>query len=252
MKHIKKKFLGKQKVSPDLVKNMMDINLTAESEDLKIDEMVVWGLNEDDEFISMFTLKDGRNNYIMPEPDLVVCMFEMGRQNSLRVPELRKKLLSSLNSTHDTFVATNEFYSSTSIAAISLINAMESFINRIIPNGFKFELETAKNTTIQNKKQIERHTSFEYKIKEIIPKALGKNFHLSFPSQYNAIIALKELRDEMTHMKSYNESERPLTYAEIYNLAFKIDYMKSLNAVKTYINHYTENLIEPCPCGNDL
>jgi hypothetical protein len=49
----------------------------------------------------------------MPEPDLVICVFEIGRQNAIRVPDLRKKLIASLNSTHDTFIATNEFYDAT-------------------------------------------------------------------------------------------------------------------------------------------
>ncbi|RYZ89276.1 MAG: hypothetical protein EOP04_07250 [Proteobacteria bacterium] len=176
----------------------------------------------------------------------------MGRQNAIRIPDLRKKLLSSLSSTHDTFVNTNDFYAAASIASTSLINAMESYINRIIPNDFRYEVETVRNTVIQNKKQLERNASFEEKIKHIVPQALQKVFHMTYSSQYDSIISLKKLRDEMTHMKSYSEEKKPLSYAEIYNMAFKIDYLKALNAVKTYLNYYTDNLIEPCPCGSDF
>lgn len=252
MKHVKKKFLGRVKLPKEVSSALGDLSAQSVPKDINLDEMVTWGLNENDEFISMFQLKDGKNIHLMPEPDLVICMFELGRQNVLRIPDIRKKLLASLSSTHETFISTNEFYAATSISAVSLINAMESFINRIIPNEFKYEIETTRNTTVQNKKQLERHVSFEEKIKEVIPKALGKIFHTNFPSQYNSIIELKKLRDEMTHMKSYSETKKPLTYAEIYNMAFRIDYIKALNSVKTYINYYTENLIEPCPCGNDF
>ncbi|WGQ08945.1 hypothetical protein QG516_20750 [Pedobacter gandavensis] len=252
MKHIKKKFLGKVQLPKGGADSLNELKPATLPKHNDLDEMVAWGLSENDEFISMFQLKDGNKTHLMPEPDLVICMFEMGRQNTLRIPELRKKLLASLHSTHDTFVSTNNFYAATSIAAISLINALESYINRIIPNDFKYEIETNKNTTIQNKKQLERNVSFEEKIKDVIPKALGKIFHTNYPSQYNSIIELKKLRDEMTHMKSYNETKKPLSYAEIYNMAFKIDYLKALNSVKTYINYYTENLIEACPCDNDF
>lgn len=252
MKHIKKKFLGKIQLPEGVADSISKLEHSSSPKDIPKEGMVAWGLNEDDEFISMFKLKDGRNIHYMPEPDLVIAMFEMGRQNAIRVPDLRKKLLSTLNSTHDTFIATNDFYAAISFSAISLINCLESYINRIIPNDFKFEVETNKSTNIQNKKQIERNVSFEDKIKIIIPKALGKMFHTEFPAQFTSIIELKKLRDELTHMKSYSEFKKPLSYAEIYNMAFKIDYVKCLHAVKTYINYYTEDLIEPCPCGTDF
>ncbi|MBB6240502.1 hypothetical protein HDC90_005179 [Pedobacter sp. AK013] len=252
MKHIKKKFLGKVRVSEEVVSSLNQMTVSAPPKATDLSGMVAWGLNDDNEFISMFQLKDGKNTYIMPEPDLVICLFEMGRQNAIRIPDLRKKLLSSLNSTHDTFVSTNDFYAAASIASTSLINAMESYINRIIPNDFRYEVETVKNTVIQNKKQLERNASFEEKIKYIVPQALQKVFHTTYSSQYDSIISLKKLRDEMTHMKSYSEEKKPLSYAEIYNMAFKIDYLKALNAVKTYFNYYTDNLIEPCPCGSDF
>ncbi len=205
MKHIKKKFLGRIQLPKGAADSLSELKPQVPPQRIDFNEFVAWGLSENDEFISMFNLVDGKNTHLMPEPDLVICLFEMGRQNAVRIPDLRKKLLSSLDSTHDTFINTNDFYSATSMAAISLINAMESYINRIIPNDFKYEVVTTKNTTIQNKKQIERNISFEEKIKSVIPKALGKVYHTTHPPQYDAILSLKKLRDEMTHMKSYNE-----------------------------------------------
>lgn len=56
----------------------------------------------------------------------------------------------------------------------------------------------------------------------------------------------------MTHLKSYNAKSGPVSYEELYNKAFKFDYLQALSAVKFYINFYSENLIEPCTCGSDF
>lgn len=252
MKHVKNKFLSEVQISTQLVEVLNNIEPTTSHSTVDMDEFTAYGMTDADELITMFTLKDGRNIYRIPEPDFVICLFEAGRQNVIKIPQLRKKLLSELENTHSTVLNTNNFFATCSLGSQSLMNAMEAFINRIIPEDYKYESTTTKATIIQNKQQIERNSSFEVKIKQIVPDAIGKNFHIEFPDLYTSIFDLKNVRDDMTHLKSFRKSKAPLSYESVFNKAFKMDYLKALNAVKSYINFYSENLIEPCPCDKDF
>lgn len=222
-----------------------------EIKNINLNDHIILGTTDKDIF-AMFKLRQGNQYYILPEPDLVVCLFECGRQYAMQVPDLRKKLIADLANTSDTMKNSYEFFSTCCLAVIPLVNALESFMNRMIPEDFEFISEEPQRKTIQNKEQIERNLTFEKKVKEVIPAATGKNFHLTFPDKYTLLYNLKQLRDEMTHMKSYHGGKGLLTYEDLYNTAFKFDYQAALNAVKFYINHYVEKLIEPCTCGADF
>ena len=218
---------------------------------VNLDKHIVIGTTDTD-IIAMFKLREGKHFYVLPEPDLVVCLFECARQYAVKVPALRKKLIADLSDTGETMKNSYEFFSTCCLAIIPLVNALESFMNRMIPETFEFISEDAQKKTIQNKGQIERNLTFEKKIKEVIPSATSKTFHLNHPDRYTILSDLKLLRDEMTHMKSYHQNKGLMTYEKLYNTAFKFDYQAALNAVKFYINHYSENLIEPCNCGADF
>jgi len=219
---------------------------------INLKDHMAFGITDREEIILMFTLEQGKEKHFVPEPDLVVCLFECGRQNAVQLPNLRKNLLSELGDNSKTINNSYTFYATACVAVTLQLNALEAFINRQIPNDFEYISEDTRQTVIQNKKQIERNTSFEKKIKDIIPNATGKSFHITHPDKYTTLSLLKELRDDMTHLKSYHAKNAPLTYETLYNKAFKFDYLQALNAVKFYINFYSDNLIEPCSCGADF
>lgn len=251
MKHTLKKFLTKFQATPELTSAFQNSIIIEDLKNIDLKEHMVFGLTEGDEVISMFTLYQGKEKYILPEPDLVVCLFETGRFNAIRLADLRKKLIADSHDTSKTMNNCYTFYATACLAVTSLVNCLEAFINRTIPNNFEFTSQEVKGKIVQNKDQIERNQTFEKKIKEIIPEALKKNFHIQNQSHYTTLSDLKTLRDDMTHLKSYHNSKALISYEELYNRAFKFDYMKALNAVKFYINFYATDLIQPCTCGSE-
>jgi hypothetical protein len=63
MKHIKKKFLGRIQLPKGVADSLNSLAPVASPKNIDLHQMVAWGLNENDEFISMFQLKDGRSTH---------------------------------------------------------------------------------------------------------------------------------------------------------------------------------------------
>lgn len=175
MKHILKKFLSKVTYSQEVAKVFNDALPLANLNKINLKDHIIFGTTDSNEMISMFTLYQGKEKYIVPEPDIVVCLFECGRQYAVRLPELRKTLLSELADTSKTMNNSYNFYAAACLAATSLVNALEAFMNRQIPNDFEYIYQEPQRKVIQNKEQIERNLSFEKKIKDIIPLATGES-----------------------------------------------------------------------------
>jgi hypothetical protein len=257
MKHIKKKFLRDQKIAKEtssIFANAVNINAMPIQEinkKLKGDH-IAYLITDKDHMIGTFHYKINKQKSVyIPEPDLVVCLFETARGNAISINEFRQKLLSEFGDVSIPLNNSYNFFSTAILTTTILFSTIEAFVNRIIPYEFKYEETNKKQTTVQNKAQIERHATFLIKITEIVPKATGKDFKLFDNGKYNTIKNLQLLRDDFTHIKSF-DVDRQISYDKLYNESLKFDYMKALNAVKDYINFYNPNLIEPCLCGSDF
>src|SRR5690606_3508712 len=127
----------------------------------------------------------------------------------------------------------------------SLFDALEAFVNSKIPKDYKCPNPKRRNK-LMNRFEIIRHSSFQSKIKSIIPDIFpGKNFVQEKSHLYEHIKSLNSLRNNITHAKSDIEYEVNY-YEKLFIEALNFNYEEALNSSKEYINYHHQNLIEPC------
>lgn len=259
MKHIKKKFLFEiptEKLNTE--SHLFDAYDTDEllkrkklpdSKNMKVIISLTSGIS----LQAYIHRKDG-NSSIIPLPNIVLVNFDFAyRLNSTR-KECVSKILKN-NSNSITFSETSQadiyaLYGTSSSCIISLFTTIESFLNTLIPDDGIYNCK--KNNrfeAIYNKNQIERYLSFEDKINSIIPFFNNRRLFKTHNIQdYNQILNLKQLRDELIHVKSDKNGENSI---KILTNLIDFNYEKTFLSVKNFINFYSEGLIEDCPCSID-
>tara|TARA_B100000809_G_scaffold86653_1_gene85020 strand:- start:11849 stop:12229 length:381 start_codon:yes stop_codon:yes gene_type:complete len=126
---------------------------------------------------------------------------------------------------------------------------LESFINQQIPEGYVFYKKMKNKTESYDKNQIQRHLSFNVKVKEVLPNVTGKNFYTKSSPQNQQLDNLKLFRDSVVHTKLEDDV---FGYRELMKKSLKFDYDKALETVSVFMNFYKPNYIEECNCGLDF
>jgi len=182
---------------------------------------------------------------------LVVCLFQVSRSHVVQIAELKAALISSDNNLNERLQNSLRFYATATLSITTLFNCLEAFLNRLIPAGYVYTGKIKfRNDKPWNKENIERYMGFKDKIKEVLPHLTQNTYHTAYGNNFENILKLKELRDNMTHIKAAHSENQPI-YANLYIGALEFDYMASIEAAKSFINFYHPNLIEPCNCGQD-
>lgn len=258
MKHLKRKFLKVAKVGDDVIGVLQSapVNETAIAEIKNKGYEGYYAImqTEGNELIQAFQYNNNGHACFIPEPNPIVIYFELAR---FHLGHLKTKKISLLKEIHsekpNAYTLLDEFhgyYSVASICGTFLFNAIEAFINKLIPKDYSYKRIQESKTEIFNKIQIQRNISFEEKIKKVIPDATEKIFHVTYGAKFESIIRLKDFRDEIMHTKS-NEHTSANLYKTLYTTSLDFDYDKTLEDVKDYINFYEANLIEECSCNNN-
>lgn len=251
MKHIKKKYQFeslklpiKEGATPSFVNR-------SDSETLK-------EINKDT--VPLIQTTDGSNiwgmhyNYngaqtIIPLPDLALVYFDFGHISNRIRKEYEKKLFEKLTAREQvTEEASNELYhyfGAASSCIIGMYNALEAFVNSIIPDDFVFQKELKQKTELYNKEQIQRNMGTMEKIKDLLPQIFKNKFNLSS----SLITDLKNLRDEIVHTKSKPGFS---TQEELIKKMLDFKYEKCMEDLRDFMNHYKPNYIENCECGKDF
>ncbi|MEO8515508.1 MAG: hypothetical protein ABI426_02125 [Flavobacterium sp.] len=255
MKHIKKKYLfqieGAHKlkgVGEEVSVNDNNLLTKAKQKDLYI-------TTENDFLIKAFTYKYSRGTAVIPIPDLTLVYYDSAyNQNRERI-DVETKLLNKLTSKNDKFGedATNEiyhYYGNASGCIIFLFTSLESFINNILPDNKSYTLVTDRNTSFYNKKQIQRHISFDDKLKKVLPELLnGANFFINPTILTQHITNLKKLRDELIHTKSDISFENQ---EDLIKRLLQFKYDETFKAVAKFMNFYKPNYVVDCDCNLDF
>jgi hypothetical protein len=116
--------------------------------------------------------------------------------------------------------------------------AIEAFLNQLLPDYKPIYWKNKRHT----KKKIQRVLSFKDKIENLIPQITGKDFKISFTADFYLISKLKELRDELTHLKN-NKGKFLSCYTEIYQDILDLNLDELVLATKNFINFYYPDLI---------
>jgi len=139
------------------------------------------------------------NNKIIPIPDLTLVYYNFGYISNMIRKEYEEKLFEKLTSQDEvTEEVSNELYhyfGAASSCIIGMFNALEAFVNSIIPDNAVFQKKLKQKTELYNKEQMQRNIGIMEKIKDLLPQILYDKFDLSS----SLITDLKNLRDEIVH-----------------------------------------------------
>lgn len=257
MKHIKKRFFFDYKKG--------DLNLNESNSDFyKFDaagEKQIIGKKgtvaflelDTDQWIGGFVSKVKGKTFIMPIPDPTLIYFH-NAQSSLKQIELERDTLvqkldfqgkvpeTAINEIYNYFGLTSGF-------VIFLFTAIESFINQIIPDDFKFEIESNRKTEVYNKRQIQESLDFKTKITKVLKSSTGNDFFSKSTPANQLIYRLKDFRDDVIHTKDDGEI---MKYDTLVDNALRFPYEKALLAVAKFMNHYKKDYIVECECGSNF
>lgn len=124
---------------------------------------------------------------------------------------------------------------------INLQATLESLANRIIPENYPFLDKTGK--------PVDRTVT--YKLYNVVPKIKQIDFQKKSNRKHNiAIDKLIKLRNNLIHLKPKTETNTG--YKGVYRDLLDFDYIKTITAVKTFVNFYEQDLIEECLCGHEF
>jgi hypothetical protein len=123
-------------------------------------------------------------------------------------------------------------------------------MNWKIPDEYKYVVEGKKKTEIYNKIQIMETIPFYDKIEIIFKEVFTKSFKEAFPLKYQHIINLKELRDDIVHLKPDNKTNTP--FAFLYKRGLKFKFEDTLDAVMDFFNFHQPDYVTYCSCPNNF
>ena len=258
-KHIQRKYLFEQKVTEEEIKIFNEKMRSYEGEEMrtirKVDKSksVLIQYN-DNKFVLGFPYSYQGFSRFIPEPDPVLLYFDHAYYILKLLEPKKKELLKGLLNTYleDMGKELYEYFGHASAFIIMLFTALETFTNRCIPMEFIYIKDVnGKRTESYSKSQVERHISFDEKVKEVfkqVYKSNPKDFAKAYPLINQRIINLKKLRDDIVHTKVSNEGHSVYDY--LYKRLIDFKFVESLNAVKDFCNYYhsNPNYIEECSC----
>ena len=113
----------------------------------------------------------------------------------------------------------------------SLIMAVESFVNLIIPDNYKFN-DLGKN---YNKADIERFYNLKEKITKVIPAIVKISNMSEYQKLYSKVIEINLLRNEFIHLKTKRDNKGD-PFIDHFEALINMDLDEKINDIKKFIN----------------
>lgn len=253
MKHIKKKFRGEKMMTEEEIENNKNTQISIEEGKKVFKNKGAMIYSESGNSFPAFSYSQNGKSYLIPEPDPILVHFHSSYVLFKEMQNARKKLFDILNTEQFDENISRELYHYFSMCngcSVFLFTAIEAFINKFIPDNYIFNDIKNNKTEVYNKDQIQRHLSFDVKLKEILPQIAGKDFSKKHPPTWQHIVNLKELRDFVVHTKTDSKGVTPYDY--IFKKALNFKYEDAIHAVRDLINFYQPDYVVECDCGEDF
>ncbi len=256
MKHIKRKFLfhdffqAKETLEHFEYYNPEEIDQKFLKKNEK-DQFTVLETNSGEKIFS-FIFNDNGSRCMIPVPDFSLVNYNFAYSLNIQRKEHRKNLVKNLanldtpNEISNTFAY--DYQGTASSCIISLFTSIECFVNDIIPEDFKYEINSERKTEIYDKKQIQISITFMDKLTKVLPKALGKNFFSNRTPTNAHIYKLRDLRNDIIHTKSDKTGQNNV---DIMKNLLNFKYDETLNATFKLFNFYKTGFIEECNCNEE-
>jgi hypothetical protein len=208
------------------------------AEDYDLDLMLV----SEDSIITGFEFLTNGRKIKLPEINPVTIYFANSIMSSKNILPLKKQLIKNAESGIMNPHSFAEYFQLSFNCIINLQASVETFLNKLLDE---------KNYVFTYNNGRERIGKIHEKIDNVIPELYGKSFQSEFPSEYNDLKELINLRNKIIHLNPENgqtNSKYKIPYRQI--LEFNFD--KAISSAKNFINFYESNLIEQCDCGKDF
>lgn len=226
--------------SKDFAKEYMTSNLLAD--DYGKDIMLIM----DNEVIYGFDYLFNGQKVLIPEINPALIFYSNALMSHKNLDQFRITLLENSPTVHNfqTALDSKLFGKYFQLAVNCIINsqaALESFINNTIPNNFKI---LSDNSRVIKKPNI--HDKIDYGM----VKLYGKSFQDNFEKEYELIKGLIEIRNDIIHLKPGKEITNT-KYKNLFRRVIDFNFEGGILAVKSFVNFYSPNLIEECPCKKE-
>jgi hypothetical protein len=257
MKHIKRKFQFNVQLPEDVV-TLLSKSSTQTPLDLRNvplpDGYEALLIDEDNKLVAAFHHKIGDVTLLIPEPDPILIHFNSAQSNLRIIEETKGNIVKEYVSEKKYSVAVGQnlykYMDYTSGFAIFLFAAIETMLNKTVPEDFVFKKDKTKFVEHYDFDQIQRNLTFEVKVKEVLFEITKKKFWEEHTTEWSQIMKLKHFRDTIVHAKRQGKTNTPFSY--IFKEALDFNYPSTILAVKDFINFYHPNLVEECDCGQDF
>jgi hypothetical protein len=210
---------------------------------------------ENGDILGSFFYNDNGKACAIPLANPVLIYFNLAQSHLRDIVDARKSLLGLFRDkktdvNEDSLRLFYQYFGLTSTFVVMLMTAVEAFVNQKIDQDFKYEKpDQNKCMRVFDYEQIQRWIPLNEKIESILNKIFSKNFAKAYPLKQQHFNNLKELRDLIVHTKAEKHFE---SYIEVYRKTLKFNFNETIEAMKDFINYYEMNLIEPCPCSQQI
>lgn len=199
------------------------------------------------ELISAFDYNYNSTKYIIPEVNPIQIFYSNGIMSLNKLEYYKEELFKHSQEVRklgkeNKYIHNSHFAFFFQFATNVIINfqaSLECFLNYSIPKEHKF--------TSVNEKLI-RNPSIHDKL-ENLEKIKDKKFSIEYPNEYCAIKTLISFRNNLIHLKPYQDSASK--YRNLFRESLDIDYNLIAHSLEKYLNFFNSGLIENCKCGKD-
>lgn len=256
MKHIKKKFRyencdffeelkSSKKTSTYNIDGKIDRRILKEN-------FIILTHNSGKEVLS-FPMKFKNDTFLVPIPDYTLMFYNHAYLLKPELEQTKNNLLKSLRiKSSERTLCENEIYNYFGYLSSFIFNlycSLESYVNRCISNRC---IKISKKENLFELLEPQRNTSLFDKIKVIFPELYeSKNFWAENIQDYQCIVDLHKIRDNLAHTKSDNGFIK-FSEIDLFQRLVNFNIEGSLIAVRRFINHYTPGYLEDCDCGKDF
>lgn len=226
--------------SKDFAKEYMTSNLLAD--DYGMDLMLFM----DNEVIYGFDYLFNGKKVIIPEINPALIFYSNALMSYKNLDQFRITLLENSPTVQNFHTALDSklFGKFFQLAVNCIINSqatIENFINNSIPNDFKI---------LSDNNKVIKNPNIHDKIDYGMVKFYDKCFEDNFEKEYELIKDLIEIRNDIIHLKPGKEITNT-KYKNLFRRVIDFNFKGGILAVKSFINFYSPNLIEECPCGKE-
>lgn len=203
-------------------------------------------LMSEDNIVYGFDFLYGNEKFIVQEINPVTVFYSNAVMCHRLLVQTRHDFIANcpkVRGSHTVYTDPADFANFFQTAVNMIINmqaTVESFANRMIPQGFEF-------TDIHGRPF---EPSIAYKINSALPELKGKKFKANHGRESNYLRQLIELRNAIVHLKPAGDANS--AYKLVYRKLINFKYLETLKAVKLFVNFYEDGLIEECPCQKEF